>query len=364
MNMTDSTASEVATTTTADVVVTQPAITTIAATQGTITTTTPSHVQATAAPSQTASESMMAVIQAAVLAANAPLMQRITMLEAAARAPSVPVTMAPATQHNTLPPGPPATPAPTTSTAAAAAVPPPSDDVTEAVRRELRQMGMLEGSDASQTSSSDDSSSDEERQKRKKGKKIKKSGRVRTAVDGIQNSAIDWPHFAVYKGEACKAAEYDELTVPEFVYGYIDILKNGDLTDATKEKMLDHLQDLMEDASSYPWKSVRNFHGVLLSEMERNRLTWRQEAKIQRLRMKYAHRQDSGLSVANTVPCELFNEGRYDKSSDHDGLFHVCSHCHETRQIIRAHPAGKCYIKNGKAKKPAGAPKPKPDSGQ
>ncbi len=52
--------------------------------------------------------------------------------------------------------------------------------------------------------------------------------------------------------------------------------------------MLQHLNELMEDCSDDGFVAVRNYHAVVLSEMEQNRLTWLDTEKIQRPGCQYA----------------------------------------------------------------------------
>ena len=140
------------------------------------------------------------------------------------------------------------------------------------------------------------------------------------------------------------------------MYGYIDIINNGDIKSATKSKMLFHLQELMEDACTFPWRNVRNYHGELLSEMERNRVKWGDAPKIQRLRSKYAQTHSSGRSMENTVPCAAFNSGKCDKEDDHEGVSHVCSHCLGNNRL-KGHPEHRCFSKNKSSRKLAGSQK-------
>ncbi len=113
----------------------------------------------------------------------------------------------------------------------------------------------------------------------------KKSGRSRTAEDIVVRD-IDWPHFYVYRGPDRRPAGYSDLSIPEFVFGYLASLAATPET-TSHGLMLDHLQELMRDAMDHPWEHVRHFHGILLHQQEMDRLDWRNEQAIQGLRSRY-----------------------------------------------------------------------------
>ena len=196
----------------------------------------------------------------------------------------------------------------------------------------------------------------------KKGKGSKKSGRVRTAADVVENNDIPWPHYSVYKGEEYEAAVFDELTVAEFVYGYLDAMDDPDIDKATKALMAKHLRELMEDASTYPWVNVRNYHGVMLGEMERDRLTWTNMERIQRLRYRYAQKhsvpESSSNSIDDVKPCPAYQTGTCNEATDHDGLRHVCASCFKKKKLHQ-HGEHECFAVHGR---PGRKPRKRPDS--
>ena len=265
-----------------------------------------------------------------------------------------------------------------TSSVAAANTPPPAPpsnttgsqattvDTDSIVAAELARLGIANpstqrdkggnSSDSSSSNSSDEDRDKEKHKKKKKGKK-NKSGRARTTEDFVVKE-VPWPHYGVYKGVARKPADYDSLTIPEFVFGYVDLLRRKSLDSKTRQIMLGHLQDLMEDAISYPWASVRNFHGVLLGEMERDHLSWDDGDAILKLRYKHAHRplpashyssshQDSEVTV-----CPPYQKGECAHDGDHNTaqgrVKHACSYCYSTKGRIFVHPEKSCYSKHGK----------------
>ena len=53
------------------------------------------------------------------------------------------------------------------------------------------------------------------------------------------------------------------------INGYLTVM--GEETDFVKGHMLWHLQELMEDAEAYGWRSVKNYHSVWLQQLEQGR---------------------------------------------------------------------------------------------
>ena len=184
-----------------------------------------------------------------------------------------------------------------------------------------------------------DSDTDSEREedgsaKTKRAKSKKKSGRKRTAEDKVVKEQ-DWPHLYIYKGPARKAAEYENLSLSEFVQGCTCIIMECKEA-RTKDIMLQHLNELMEDCSDYGFEAVRNYHAIVLSEMEQNRLTWQDTEKIQRLRRQYAKKHCTKTMAAEakgkvnettTTACKSWNAGSCTKENGHDGKGHYGSYC-------------------------------------
>ena len=61
--------------------------------------------------------------------------------------------------------------------------------------------------------------------------------------------------------------------------------------------MLQHLRMLMGDACDFPWSNVRNFHGIVLSQLEMDRITWGDQDRIGELWQTYVQR---GPAATNT----------------------------------------------------------------
>ena len=91
---------------------------------------------------------------------------------------------------------------------------------SQAAARVQRELGFLDDY-AGSPSDSDDPSPPRTHSKSHK----LKSGRSRTSEDIVKRQ-VDWPHFNVFKGPSRKAAEYDSLSIAEFVFGYLAMPSN------------------------------------------------------------------------------------------------------------------------------------------
>lgn len=94
--------------------------------------------------------------------------------------------------------------------------------------------------------------------------------------------AIDWPHE--FAPGTSNPIDYDKLELPQFVTGFLAMIKPYDM--AKKSAMLDYLELLMLKASSYSWSSVRAFHSHIARQIELWRLEW---TSFNEIRDKQSH---------------------------------------------------------------------------
>ena len=60
------------------------------------------------------------------------------------------------------------------------------------------------------------------------------------------------PHLYVYRGADRRPAQYNELTLAEFVHGYLSMMDNP-RNNLSREVMLNILKDMTLDAALYGW---------------------------------------------------------------------------------------------------------------
>ena len=213
------------------------------------------------------------------------------------------------------------------------------------VESRLKKLG---DANSSSSSSDDEVSFKTSKLTKKEKKNLKKSGKLRTAHTKIDRH-VDWPHLHVYRRDG-KGAEYDSLSLSEFVYGYLQCMKL-EKDSKIRSYMYEHMMNLSADASDYQWPVVRNFHSVILSMIETKRLDWHQTSVIQDLRRQYVHatpmKSVYSPSQSSVKPCSEYQYGKCTKSGNHDGMQHVCAYCLNTLATTCKHPEYMCRKKSG-----------------
>ena len=221
----------------------------------------------------------------------------------------------------------------------------------EAVTKRLQALGIADA---------EDSSGDEDEPKVSKTKRAK-SGRKRTAADLVK-VAVEWPHYHTYRGPGKDMAAYDDLTVTEFVHGFVTTLLASHADARDKNTQLRHLQHLMLDATDYGWEAARHAHGVILQEMEAGRITWADEDNIQELRHLYCQRfvRSNPSAPSHAAPnmtkgplfCLSFQNDKCPFDGDHNTtrgrVRHICAYCLRVQGAAFKHSEAACRRKAAK----------------
>ncbi len=216
----------------------------------------------------------------------------------------------------------------------------------------------------SQTPSSDDSritikspsprrkSTIRRRRPSNRGKKPKKSGRDMTA-ENCYRATVPWPHFYVFEGEKMRGVHYDDLTLGEWIYGFVQQMQDEKWED-DKEHMFRYFSRFTEDIKDRPgaWETIRSLHGIVLIHIERGSITWKSRNAIARLRTRYLYssrrsptKQQSYTvrSDTNMVPCPAYQKGTCDREGSHSGYTHMCGKCWRDKARVYRHPESACY---------------------
>ena len=179
-------------------------------------------------------------------------------------------------------------------------------------------------------------------------------GRVRTTNDFVVQE-VAWPHHRVYKGQARTPATFESLFIQEFVLGFITQVQHNNVSPSRKDLMLNHLRELMLDATIYPWPIIRNDHGVVLGQMEQDELEWSDRAAIQELRAQCSKTLDTPVSKigSSPKPCVSFQRGTCHQDTDHESpkgekYMHICAWCLKSRGCSCTHPERDCIAKTYK----------------
>ena len=209
------------------------------------------------------------------------------------------------------------------------------------------------------------SSSDEERRVKKREKKVdkkKKSGKESKLTSDVKFPQT-WPHSTLKFHFVGKEKKYDDLTLAEFCAGSMSILLKTSRS-SEKKARIQHLEELMYLATHKSWKSVLNYHGACLLEIERGNLKWGDNFQLQGLHSTIFNavgqnppqqRHSSGKQSSPTNPtggnericfCKGYQKGNCSYTRDHYGylmganqlLRHICAKCWLALKKQSPHP--------------------------
>ncbi len=208
--------------------------------------------------------------------------------------------------------------------------------LSAAVQKRLAELGL----------SQDDMAADDDETNppapKKLGRCPPQTGQQRTAATQVK-VVLDWPHYYVFKNT--KPATFNDLAIPDFVYGFLCLLENAQT--AQRPNMTTLLKDMMEDlGNGYQWPQVKGFYAMVMALMEAGRLEWHQNNKIQQLRSQHVWakptqaannrpRRSPRTSTAS-VPCPQFQSGTCQEKDSHSNMSHSCAYC--KKQINRDFP--------------------------
>ena len=207
----------------------------------------------------------------------------------------------------------------------------------------------------------------------------KTSGKSKNLLDSDCEFPQKWPHnFLNPHFVNCKDKKtYEELTMSEFCAAYMTILEK-ESTDKLMHKIA-HLKDLMYLSTRYNWRSILDFHGACLLEIERGQLKWGESFQsLQTTTLAGGllvsnNRGGAGGSNSNrsfsqsgagnnsvgrsdgVVFCKGYQRGTCQQMRDHYGQFygqsrilkHICGNCWLNTKVQVAHPeiSDECPLK-------------------
>ena len=157
-------------------------------------------------------------------------------------------------------------------------------------------------------------------------------------VDCMVKNKIAWPQDTVLGGPSHQRVTYDQLSLTQWVQGFARNMIEENCQE-TREQMLLYLADIMSDATDFSWQNAKAAHAVLLCDMERGAVTWKDTSKIDRIRRAHAqkHSQNSKSWVKNSDVmtgkkpwfCKPFQTGTCTFSRDHESngkwQKHICA---------------------------------------
>ena len=146
----------------------------------------------------------------------------------------------------------------------------------------------------------------------------------------------------------------ETMTFHEYLIAYIKMLRDpkADLADIS-DFLLEHLQQVTEDAATRDWPSVRRWSQATFDAVEGGSAVWQDRYGLQVERLRHAIlaiRPPNQNSVApnerRDIPCKDYNSpGGCNSSKSHPGrtvnFVHVCSQCFGPEDRS-PHPAYTC----------------------
>ena len=203
-------------------------------------------------------------------------------------------------------------------------------------------------------------------------------GLTQKATDNPPLTA-QWRHKKVWLAKTGHWAEYADLSVEQFVQGYLEIvlptIPISPSTPVTRDQ-IGYLQHMMRDTSPSPWHLVRSTHKQILFMVEHKQLKWEDTAtrnsiraaqlllaKVETMQAKFlgipdqpqtkAGKKKPPVKEESGKPCPAYqsNTCSYQKTHVVDGtnMLHYCQYCFSHRNHRFSHPQTICNKRGSKA---------------
>ena len=192
---------------------------------------------------------------------------------------------------------------------------------------------------------------------------------LKSAVKGKHEHGF--PYVYVTRGPKRVKAQLDECTLAEYTWGFIQMIKNEKDRHIAGD-MENHLEQLIYDARTYPWESVRSWSEEVCARVQEGSLSWCDYYEIDRLqtRMAHANGQSIGqssdkkekpatnmainlpqavLSAKPAPPCRAYQMGTCRHPTHHvtNGFrqIHICEFCLTKKVQMLPHSQSQCKSK-------------------
>ena len=194
-----------------------------------------------------------------------------------------------------------------------------------------------------------------------------------------------FPNYYVTRGPKRTKAQLGECKMPEYLYGFIQMMKNV----GSREMWIDmnrHMEQVVTDARTYAWPSVRAWSEEICARVTEGTLLWSDQYEIDRLQTQISHAHSasahqptsselnnnnilSGVSDAVRLaraapPCRALQNGVCAEPTHHtlNGYrhLHVCQYCLTSKCLFLPHTQKEC---RSKQYRPSTNPSAPPASG-
>lgn len=186
----------------------------------------------------------------------------------------------------------------------------------------------------------------------------KKSGRNDKITDQVLSPQA-WPHAHLSLHLIRNEREYFDLSMPEFMAGFVNILASLEPNSSEFRSRLRHLETLMIYATSFEWRTVLDLHSAVLIDIERGARRWTDSfADIETVVLNSAstssrHKTHSGHGKFREQRsfnyfCRKFQEGECELGEEHSAdvkgkertVRHICATCALRDGSARQHKRG------------------------
>ena len=150
---------------------------------------------------------------------------------------------------------------------------------------------------------------DEQQRQDIQGKKLKSGLHRHQETQVLVN--VNWPHELCFIQDKSYPT-YDELSQMQFTQGFIGcILEETDVN--IRQKMLEYFPQLIQDAQETNWFNAKSAHKVLLIEMERGKISWKDVRLVNQMRVRYTQRTiypgaNDKKSGKQALPCKFLTK--------------------------------------------------------
>ena len=182
----------------------------------------------------------------------------------------------------------------------------------------------------------------------------RKSSRYNVSDTPHSKPHLRWPNESCVIGTATKRVNFDELTLGQFVIGFINnVLDTQDVL--TMRNMLTELAETVKLAENISWPIARGAFAASMLKIEDESITWADTRTLADHRLTYSQsavffssttmspRTTPGNGSIKKIACKWFNERTCPHSADHldttgSTLFrHVCLYCFKVLKQSNVH---------------------------
>ena len=191
-----------------------------------------------------------------------------------------------------------------------------------------------------------------------------------TSATGRQSH---FPSSFVTRGKKKLPASLGELSIGEYFWGFIQLIRSKEPLDEDIPFMSQHLEKVAEDAKTYAWEGVREWSEEICAQTAKKRLAWSDTYRIDRLQTETSHRtllahetlkhdrdrtarDDRVYEIPESVkygkaapPCKDYQQGKCTHQACHVSggyrRLHICNYCLPNKCALLPHPVKDCKTK-------------------